>query len=107
MIRFFFRLLATLALAVTVIMATLDATRTVAAKTLVMTPLLDSWVAVWPEGPAALQALLEQKIHALAWDPVATTILALPGFVAFALLALLLYAIGRRPERRIGRFLIN
>jgi hypothetical protein len=33
-----------------------------------------------------------------------TFILDLPGFVVFGVLAFLLYAIGHRPERRIGRF---
>lgn len=107
MIRFLFRLLAMLSLAIAVIMATLDATRTVAAKSLVVTPLQESWLKTWPEGLAASQAFLEQKVHALAWDPVLLTILALPGFVVFSSLALLLYAIGRRPERRIGRFVVD
>lgn len=107
MIRFLFRLLAMLALAVAVIMATLDATRTVAAKMLVTTPLRDSWTSAWPDGLEGLQAFLQTKVHAFAWDPVAVTVLALPGFIVFAVLAFLLYAIGRRPERRIGRFIVD
>ena len=107
MIRFLFRFLATISLAIAVIMAVLDATRTVAAKTLVMTPLLTAWEKTFPQQMAQFRALLEQKVHALAWDPVATTLLHLPGFAIFAILAFLLYAIGRRPQRRIGRFVID
>ena len=44
MFRFLFRLLASLALAVAVIMAVLDVTRTIAASHLVLTPLGASWV---------------------------------------------------------------
>ena len=44
MIRFLFRFLATIALAVAVIMAVLDATRTVAAGEWVMTSLGTSWL---------------------------------------------------------------
>jgi len=107
MIRFLFRLLATASLAIAVIMAVLDATRTVAAKTLVTTPLLASWEKTYPQQLAAFRTFLEQKIHAQAWDPVATTVLGLPGFVVFAVLAFLLYAIGRRPQRKIGRFVVD
>lgn len=106
MIRFLFRFLATIALAIAVIMAVLDATRTVAAKQLVVTPLFASWASNWPSGLDAVRASLE-KVAAFAWDPIATSLLALPGFVIFAALALLLYAIGHQPRRRIGRFVIN
>jgi UPF0716 family protein affecting phage T7 exclusion len=41
------------------------------------------------------------------WDPVAVTLLALPGFVVFLLLALIFYLIGRRPVRRLNRFAVN
>ena len=107
MIRAFFRLLAMFALAVAVIMAVLDATRTVAAKTLVMTPLVVSWDKTFPQQLAQFRAFFEQKISPLAWDPVALALLTLPGFVVFAILAFLLYAIGRRPQRRIGRFIVD
>jgi hypothetical protein len=107
MIRAFFRLLAMISLAVAVIMAVLDATRTVAAKTLVMTPLLTSWQAGWPDGLAAFQAFVEQKLAGFLWDPVATALLGLPGFLIFLVIAFLLYALGRKPERRIGRFVVD
>ncbi len=107
MIRFLFRFAATLALAAAVVMAVLDATRTVAAKTVVLTPLMTSWQATWPEGPARARQFIEQRLSAVVWDPLAVTILSMPGFVVFGLLALLLYAIGRKPRRRIGRFVID
>lgn len=107
MIRALFRLLAMLALAIAVIMAVLDATRTVAAKALVMTPMLTSWQTTFPEALANLQTFVEERLAGFLWDPVMTGILSLPGFIVFAALAFLLYAIGRKPERRIGRFVID
>lgn len=107
MIRFLFRFLATISLAIAVIMAVLDATRTVAAKTLIMTPLIVSWDKTFPQQLAKFRVFLEQTVGPLSWDPVALTLLTLPGFVVFAILAFLLYAIGRRPQRRIGRFIID
>lgn len=107
MIRFLFRFLATASLAIAVIMAVLDATRTVAAKTLVMTPLLASWEKTFPRQLEQFRAFLEQDIYPSAWDPVAKSVLELPGFVVFAVAAFVLYAIGRRPRRKIGRFVID
>ena len=46
MLRFIFRLAAMVALSISVIMAVIDATRSVAASALVMTPLNASWLAV-------------------------------------------------------------
>ncbi|RFC69463.1 MULTISPECIES: hypothetical protein [Mesorhizobium] len=97
MIRFFFRLLATLVLAGAVIMGVLDATRTVAAGALVMTPLGESWSATFPASLASLQAFMQAKANWL-WDPVLTTVLELPGFAMLGTLAFLLYAIGHKPE---------
>ncbi|WP_274626819.1 hypothetical protein [Arvimicrobium flavum] len=107
MIRFLFRFLAAIALAIAVIMAVLDATRTVAASELVMTPLVDSWTAMSPDSLEAAQAFVSSRLHPLVWDPVATSLLALPGFAVFALLSLGLFAIGHRPVRRSGDFALE
>ena len=107
MFRFLFRLMATFALAVAVIMAVLDATRTIAASRLVLTPLGESWLAVSPSTLERLQSFIMDKAHPLVWNPVIVFILDQPGFVVFGVLAFLLYAIGHRPERRIGRFVVE
>lgn len=104
MIRFLFRALATVSLAAAVIMAVVDATRTLAASELVMTPLAESWAAVSPATLARLRDFVVTMVHPLVWDPAMLAVLALPGFAVFAVLALIFYAIGHRPERRVGRF---
>ena len=104
MFRFLFRVMATFALAVAVIMAVLDVTRTIAASRLVLTPLGDSWASVSPATLERMHTFIVENAHPLVWNPVMVFILGLPGFVVFAVLAFLLYAIGHRPERRIGRF---
>lgn len=100
--RFLCRLAATVLLAAAVIMAVLDATRTIAAGRLVATPLSTSWAAVSPETLFSTQDLVATRLHPLLWDPILATIIDLPGFVVFALLALLFYALGRRSRRPIG-----
>lgn len=102
MLRFLFRFLSTVSLAIAVVMAVLDATRSVASSALVTTPLGQSWQAVSPGTLAAVRKFMETTLHPLLWDPVVLAILHLPGFVVFGLLALVLYAIGYRPERRGG-----
>jgi hypothetical protein len=105
MIRFIFRVLATLSLAVAVIMAVIDATRSIAASAWVLTPLAESWQAVSPDTFAAAAGFVRDATLPMLWDPVALTVLSLPGFVVFVVLALLFYLVGRRPERRrFGRF---
>jgi hypothetical protein len=104
MFRFLFRLAAMIALSVAVIMAVLDATRSIAASELVTTPLGASWIGVSPETFSAAQSFVIEKVHPLAWDPAAVFILGQPGFAVFTILAFLLYAIGHRPRRRAGRF---
>jgi hypothetical protein len=104
MIRFLFRLMATFSLAVAVIMAVLDVTRTIAASRLVLTPLGASWLSVSPSSLEWMQTLVIEKAHPLIWDPVTVFILDQPGFAVFGVLAFLLYALGRKRERRIGRF---
>lgn len=104
MLRFLFRLLATISLAIAVVLAVLDATRTVAASALVMTPLGESWLAVSPDTLATARKFTETTLHPLLWDPVMAGILRMPGFAVFGALALILYVIGHRPARRAGRF---
>ena len=107
MFRFLFRVLATVALAIAVIMAVLDATRTIAASQLVTTPLNTSWITVSPDTLNAFQAFVVEKAHPLLWDSVIVFILNQPGFAVFGVLAFLLYAAGHRPERRTGRFAVE
>ncbi|HEY4191427.1 MAG TPA: hypothetical protein VGM46_02170 [Mesorhizobium sp.] len=107
MFRFVFRLAAMVALSISVIMAVLDTTRTVAASALVLTPLKTSWLAVSPDTLTGFEAFTREKAGALLWDGVVLRVLDLPGFAVFAALALLLYAIGYKRERRGGFAAVN
>ncbi len=104
MFRFLFRLAAMVSLSVAVIMAVLDATRTVAASQLVTTPFKTSWNAVSPATLGAAEMFVREKVNPLLWDTAVNWVLALPGFVVFAALALLLYAVGYRRERPQERY---
>ncbi len=102
MLRFLFRFAAMVALAVSVIMAVLDVTRTVAASRIVTTPLKTSWNAVSPDTLGVAESFVRERMPPLLWDTVVNWVLAQPGFAVFAVLAFLLYAVGYRPRRRTG-----
>lgn len=104
MIRFVFRILAMLSLAVAVIFAVLDATRSIAASQAVVTPLGTSWLEASPDTLGSLRDWIGGALSPAAWEWGAVFVLSLPGFAVFAALALIFYAIGRRPSRRGGRF---
>jgi hypothetical protein len=103
LIRLLFRLAATLALVVAVILAVGDAARSVAAGTLRVTPLAQSWAESAPATLDAAELYVETQLGAGIWDQVVLPLLGLPGFALFALLAVLFFAIGRSPAPRRGR----
>ncbi|MCR4268935.1 hypothetical protein [Nitratireductor sp. ZSWI3] len=102
MIRFLFRVLAIFALAVAVVMAVIDATRSIAASALTFTPLGESWFSVSPGTLNLAQAVVQRHTLPVLWDPLAVFILTLPGWLVFAALSLLFYAIGRKRNRALS-----
>ncbi len=100
MIRALFRLLSMIALAVAVIMAVLDATRSIAADALVLTPLGESWSAVAPQTLEDVQGLLRALAPDALADAILAQLLAAPGFAVVAIVSLVFHVIGRRRRRR-------
>jgi len=97
--RFIFRVLALFALAVAVVMAVVDATRTIAADRWTFTPIGTSWQATSPETLSTLRQFVEKIAVPMLWDPVMTFVLSLPGWFVFAVLAFVFYAVGHRRRR--------
>lgn len=98
MIRLAFRLLSAISLAIAVIMAVTDATRSIAISHLEPTPLGAYWLQYSPDTLATVRIWIDAHATWL-WDPLLLNLLTIPGFVAFAVLAFLLYAVGyRRPD---------
>lgn len=107
MIRFVFRLLSLAALAIACIMGVLDASRSLGARSLVLTPLGESWQQGSPATLAGFKGMVEGTGLPLLWDPVMETVLKAPGFAVLAGLALLFLLIGYKRKRRIaGRFAV-
>ena len=101
MFRLFLRILAVLALAVAVVMAVIDATRSIAASALTFTPLGESWYAVSPDTLNLAQATIQRYTLPVIWDPFIIQILTLPGWLVFLALALVFYIAGYRRRRTV------
>jgi len=104
MIRFFFRLLSLLCLAVACIMAVLDVSRSIAGSEIVLTALGASWASASFDTLNLAQATIQRYVSPWLWDPVMLWVLSQPGFAVFGVLALLFYMIGYR-RRRSGHLL--
>lgn len=104
MFKAILRLFSMILLSVAVIMAVLDATRSIAAEAIVMTPLGASWAAVSPETLDQLRSAITGSMPAFIWSEIATRFLALPGFAIFAVLALILALAGYRGVRSDTQF---
>lgn len=104
MIRFLFRVMASFCFATAIMFTVMDATRSIGASQLVLTPLADSWDLILDGTREQASQWLAAKVHPMASDPVLSTFVSWPTFAVFAGFALLFYLIGRRPDRRISRF---
>jgi len=100
MIRAILRLLSSIALAIAVILAVLDATRSIAAEEVVLTSLGQFWASVSRASLDAAQQAFLTNLPSFVWDTLMIGLLRQPGFAVFAVLALLLALAGRRAQER-------
>ena len=99
------RILALFALAMALITAVLDITKSIADSTLVMTPLGVNWLELSPATLQAASVTIQDYVHPFLWDPVIQTILLAPSWFVFSVLWLILTLLGRnRKSRWEGRY---
>jgi hypothetical protein len=102
--KLFFRLLALMSLSVAVICAVVDASRSLAASSLMLTPLLKGWSDFAPASLSWLQAHIQQYLPAFMWDPVMVWILNMPTEAILGVIAIMFYMIGAKRHRPFGDF---
>ena len=90
-------------LALAVVLAVLDLTRSVAGSAVVTTSLDATWTGISPATRANAEAVVTDTLGAMAWSLV-TYLLALPGWLIVLSLALLLLWIGRKRRSAYSRF---
>ena len=107
MIRFLFRLLAMILLAIAVLAAVVDGARSLSAQTLVLTSLSSGWSIVSPDSLAGVQAMVQNHLPTFAWDRVFVFILGMPAAAVLGALAALAYAIGAKREKPFGEIRVR
>ena len=90
-------------LALAVVLAVLDLTRSVASSQLTTTSLDATWTQVSPTTRASAEATVSGRVGETVWS-VLGTLLALPGWFVFLALASLLLWIGRKRRSAYARF---
>ncbi|MCM2473643.1 hypothetical protein HGO38_09150 [Rhizobium sp. CG5] len=102
--RFFFRLLSLVALAIAVLAGAIDSIESVASSEVVMTSLGAAWVDVSSSTLPLVQAAVEHYMGDWIWRNAVAWVLGQPAFAVFLLLALLLWMCGYKKPSLAGRF---
>ncbi len=98
MLNAIFRISSFLCLAAALVAGVLDMTRSIADKTLVMTPLETDWQHFSPDSLETVREALTQ-IHPWFWSPGFATLLSAPSWTVFALISFI-FAMAVRGRRR-------
>ena len=91
-------------LALAVVLAVLDITRSITASEIVFTPLASTWASISPKTLLDSRDLVQAWTHPYLWDPIAVSMLKLPSWLVFWLIAMILLKLGQRRQSRYGRF---
>jgi hypothetical protein len=101
MIRFLFRFLGLLCLALAFILLVYDGTKSIADQRIYITTVTDVWVAMHEASLTQLKPVVE-RLSVSLWDPVVVKILAAPSELVLAVIGTFLILIGRKKRRLIG-----
>ena len=104
MFSFIARALGLLSLAIALVTAVMDITKSIGASEVVLTPLGATWVNLCITSIQAAQGAIQGYVHPLLWDPVIQWILLWPTWSVFAIVAIILLLLGRPRRRKFGRF---
>ena len=101
MIRFLFRFLGLLCLALAFILLVYDGTKSIADQRIYITSVTDVWVAVHEASLTQLKPAVE-RLAVWLWDPIVVKILNAPGALVLAIIGTLLILLGRKKRPLIG-----
>lgn len=91
-------------LALAVVLAVLDITRSITASEIVLTPLAKTWGTISPQTLLDSRDLVREWAHPYLWDPVVLSILNLPSWLVVWLIAMIFLKLGQRRSAPYGRF---
>jgi hypothetical protein len=101
MIRFLFRFLGLLCLALAFILLVYDGTKSIADQRIYITSVRTLWTAVYEPSLTQLQPVVE-RLSVWLWDPVIVRVLDAPSALALAIIGMVFILIGRKKRRLIG-----
>jgi len=99
--RLIFRVLGTWLVGVAVILLIIDGTKSLAASTLVLTSLHDSWIGLHPDSLAQVRAFLDTRLFGPLLDQVTTALLGFPGWAVIGVPGILIAYAGRSRRARV------
>lgn len=102
MIRFLFRFLGLMLIALAFILFVYDGTRSIAGNKIFITQVGDVWSNVHQNSMLLLQPAIERHVAVWLWDPVALTVLTAPSWLVLTIIGALLILLGRKKKRLIG-----
>ncbi|MEO1397610.1 MAG: hypothetical protein AAFU56_01925 [Pseudomonadota bacterium] len=104
MFSFLFKITGLTVLALALVLAVLDVTRSITASAIVMTPLAETWAAISPTTLDSSRVFITSLGLPWLWDPVVLTIMRLPSWLILWFVSMLLIWSGQRRENPYGRF---
>ena len=102
MIRFLFRFVGFVILALGFIALIYDGTKSIAGGKLVFTPLGQHWNNIHSTSLQLLQPAIERHVAVWLWNPVILTVLTAPAALVFAIIGAFLMLLGRKKKPLIG-----
>jgi hypothetical protein len=102
MIRFLFRFVGLIGLALGFVLLVYDGTKSIANRTMEWTTLERFWNEVYPRSPQDILKPLVAPISSWLWDPVSVAVLNAPIWLILAILAAILMLLGRKKKPLIG-----
>jgi hypothetical protein len=102
MIRFLFRFVGLLALALAFVLLVYDGTKSIANRAVELTTVERSWNEVYARSPQEVLRPLTAPIADWLWDPVTVSVLHAPVWLVLAIVASVLMLLGRKKRPLIG-----
>ena len=99
--RLFLRILGTWLVALALVLAIIDGTRSLAANALVLTPLSDTWLAIHPASLDALMQFIATRYFGPLLDGAIQGLLSLPGWAVLGVPGLIIAWLGRTRRARV------
>lgn len=103
MLRVIVRFIGLMLLAAGFAALVIDGARSIASNAIVLTSLGEMFAQTLPKSFPTWQQAIDKKFGAWAWDPLMTSLLAMPNWLAAAGLGALLFLLTRRRRVQIGQ----